>query len=55
MDEPFWRDTVLVHPHEVVDVGIVPLDEGFWALHCHVLAHAEAGMMTVVEVAPAKD
>ena len=50
VDEPFMRDTVLVHGFETVDVGIVPIDGGDWALHCHILEHAEAGMMTVVEV-----
>ena len=50
VDEPFWRDTALVHALETVDVGMVPLDVGRWMLHCHVLEHQEAGMMTTVEV-----
>ena len=50
VDEPFFRDTVLVHRKETVDVGIVPLDWGEWMLHCHIQEHAEAGMMTLVEV-----
>ncbi len=50
VDEPFFRDTVLVHSRETVDVGVVPLDEGSWMLHCHILEHAEAGMMTMLEV-----
>jgi FtsP/CotA-like multicopper oxidase with cupredoxin domain len=50
VDEPFWRDTALVHARETVDVGMVPLDAGRWMLHCHVLEHQEAGMMTTVEV-----
>ena len=50
MDEPFWRDTVLVHPKETVEVAMVPWDEGAWMLHCHILEHAAAGMMTIVEV-----
>ncbi len=49
-EEPFWRDTVLVHPKESVDIVLVPLDKGSWVSHCHILEHAEAGMMTVVEV-----
>jgi FtsP/CotA-like multicopper oxidase with cupredoxin domain len=52
VDEPFWRDTVLVHARETVDIALVPRDEGRWALHCHILEHAEAGMMTVFEVLP---
>ncbi len=49
-DEPFTRDTVLVHPQETVDVSVVPRDPGLWMAHCHVLEHAEAGMMTLVDV-----
>jgi FtsP/CotA-like multicopper oxidase with cupredoxin domain len=48
--ENFWRDTVLVGPKESVDIGLVPIDKGLWALHCHVLEHAEAGMMVTVGV-----
>jgi FtsP/CotA-like multicopper oxidase with cupredoxin domain len=50
VDEPYWRDTALVHAQETVDVGLVPLDPGRWMLHCHILEHAESGMMTTVEV-----
>lgn len=50
VDEPYFRDTVLLRRKETVDVGMVPLDWGTWALHCHILEHAEAGMMTAVEV-----
>lgn len=50
VDEPFFRDTVLVHGRESVDVGLVPVDWGRWMMHCHVLEHAEAGMMTEVDV-----
>ncbi len=54
VDEPHFRDTVLVHPRETVDIGLVPIDGGRWALHCHILEHAEAGMMTTFKVAPMK-
>jgi FtsP/CotA-like multicopper oxidase with cupredoxin domain len=50
VDEPFWRDTTLVHAQETVDVGLIPLDPGKWMLHCHILEHAESGMMTTVDV-----
>jgi len=50
VDEPYFRDTVLVHPREKVMIGLVPLDEGSWMNHCHILEHAEAGMMSIVEV-----
>ncbi|MDQ3366819.1 MAG: multicopper oxidase family protein [Myxococcota bacterium] len=52
VDEPFFRDTVLVHGRETVDIGLVPLDEGSWMMHCHILEHAEAGMMTMIDVGP---
>ncbi|HEV7425789.1 MAG TPA: multicopper oxidase domain-containing protein [Thermoanaerobaculia bacterium] len=26
---------------------------GYYVIHCHILAHEDRGMMTVVEVAPA--
>lgn len=48
--ENFWRDTILVGPKESVDIGLVPLDKGLWASHCHILEHAEAGMMSTVRV-----
>jgi FtsP/CotA-like multicopper oxidase with cupredoxin domain len=52
VDEGHWRDTVLVHPRETVDVALNPHDAGLWMLHCHILEHAESGMMTLLEVAP---
>ncbi len=50
VEEGFWRDTVLVKRDEVIDVGLVPVDPGEWAMHCHVLEHAEAGMFTTLIV-----
>jgi len=50
VQEPHFRDTVLVHPKETVDIGTVPEDRGRWMMHCHILEHAESGMMTVVSV-----
>ena len=50
VDEPFFRDTVLLHGRETIDVGMVPLDWGRWMMHCHILEHAEAGMMTEIDV-----
>jgi FtsP/CotA-like multicopper oxidase with cupredoxin domain len=54
VDEPYFRDTVLLHAKESVDVGIVPLDRGRWMLHCHIQEHAEAGMMALLEVGAPK-
>jgi len=50
VDTPYFRDTVLLHRRETIDVGMVPLDWGRWMMHCHILEHAEAGMMTEVQV-----
>ena len=50
VDEPFFRDTVLIHGRESVDIGVVPLDAGDWMMHCHILEHAEAGMMMMLAV-----
>jgi FtsP/CotA-like multicopper oxidase with cupredoxin domain len=48
--EPFTRDTVLVGPKETVVIGLVPEHTGIWVTHCHILEHAEAGMMTSIGV-----
>ena len=50
VEENYWRDTVLLRRKETVDIGIIPLDKGLWANHCHILEHAEAGMMSVIRV-----
>ena len=49
-DERYFRDTVLIHSRETVDVGMVPLDRGRWVNHCHIAEHADAGMMTSIRV-----
>lgn len=48
--ENFWRDTLLIGPKQAVDIGLVAVDKGSWAFHCHVLEHAEAGMMGTLGV-----
>ena len=48
--QKYWRDTVLVYPKQTIEIGLVPVDAGSWAYHCHSLEHAEAGMMTIIEV-----
>ena len=48
--EPYFRDTVLLGPEEVVDIGMVPLDRGVWVQHCHIVEHADAGMMSSIIV-----
>ena len=41
-----WADTVLVSPQETVDVAFVADNPGDWMLHCHVMDHQIAGLMT---------
>jgi FtsP/CotA-like multicopper oxidase with cupredoxin domain len=50
VDEPFLRDTVLLTGRQTLDVAMVPVDWGRWMMHCHILEHAEAGMMTEIRV-----
>lgn len=50
IDEGHFGDTVLLLPGDEIDIGIVALDLGTWAFHCHIQEHAEAGMMTLVDV-----
>jgi FtsP/CotA-like multicopper oxidase with cupredoxin domain len=50
---PAWRqmeDTVNVGIRERVRLRLVADNPGKWMLHCHILSHAEGGMMTVLEV-----
>lgn len=42
------RDTVLVGPKSTVKIQFDANNPGVWPLHCHLLYHLEAGMLTVV-------
>lgn len=42
------KDTVIVRPMQSVEVDLEADNPGQWALHCHNIYHAEAGMMTVL-------
>jgi FtsP/CotA-like multicopper oxidase with cupredoxin domain len=42
------RDTVLVPPKTTVTVAFDADNPGWWALHCHLLYHMEAGMFTTI-------
>ena len=48
--EGLFRDTVLLDPQDTVDVVVMPLDAGSWALHCHIQLHGEYGMMMRYDV-----
>ena len=43
------RDTILVPPGRRVVVAFDANNPGWWALHCHLLYHLEAGMFTTVK------
>ena len=42
------RDTVLVLPNSSLTIQFDANNPGVWPLHCHILYHLEAGMLTVV-------
>jgi FtsP/CotA-like multicopper oxidase with cupredoxin domain len=42
------RDTVLVPPRTSVTVAFDADNSGWWALHCHLLYHMEAGMFATI-------
>lgn len=44
------RDTLLMTQGERREIAFVADNPGDWLLHCHMLSHAEAGMMTWVQV-----
>jgi len=44
------RDTLLVAAHATREIGFVADSLGDWLFHCHMLSHAESGMMTWVRV-----
>jgi FtsP/CotA-like multicopper oxidase with cupredoxin domain len=45
---PIHLDTVLIGPHQTVDVAFVANNPGVWMFHCHVLLHADMGMTTSI-------
>jgi FtsP/CotA-like multicopper oxidase with cupredoxin domain len=50
--EPFpgaVRDTILVTPGRRVVVAFDANNPGWWALHCHLLYHLDAGMFTTIK------
>ncbi len=45
-----WHDTVLMSPGEKIKIALVADNPGKWLIHCHMLAHAKAGMLSWFEV-----
>jgi uncharacterized cupredoxin-like copper-binding protein len=55
LSHPYLADTVMVAPGQRVDVLVHATEKGIWALHCHILSHAEGphgmfGMVTALVV-----
>jgi FtsP/CotA-like multicopper oxidase with cupredoxin domain len=48
---PLHLDTVLLGPHDTVDVAFRADNPGIWMLHCHVLLHATMGMSMTIDYA----
>ncbi len=48
---PVHLDTVLVGPHQTVDVAFLADNPGIWMHHCHVLLHASMGMSMTINYA----
>lgn len=45
-----WKDSVLVPTGKTVDILVDFSNPGKWAMHCHILEHAESGMITEITV-----
>lgn len=50
VDEPGLMDTVMVNPDEKLTIWTDFSNPGRWMTHCHILEHAEQGMMTEIVV-----
>jgi FtsP/CotA-like multicopper oxidase with cupredoxin domain len=48
--EKGYKDTVLVYGGETVEIGFIAEGKGTWVNHCHILEHAEAGMLMELNV-----
>ncbi len=44
-ENPVWADTTLVAKGDTVDILLEATNPGTWVAHCHILEHAESGMM----------
>jgi FtsP/CotA-like multicopper oxidase with cupredoxin domain len=44
-DNPVWQDTTLILKGDTVDILLDVTNPGTWMAHCHILEHAESGMM----------
>ena len=49
-DRPTIEDTIDVDIGSIVRLRMIADNPGDWMAHCHILPHAEGGMMTVLRV-----
>lgn len=49
-EHPVWLDTALIANGDTVDILLDASNPGMWMVHCHILEHAESGMMLMYEV-----
>lgn len=47
---PVWMDTDLIAKGDTVDILLETSNKGTWMAHCHILEHAESGMMFTFKV-----
>jgi FtsP/CotA-like multicopper oxidase with cupredoxin domain len=47
-----WKDTVNVPQKSMLEFAVRFEAPGRWMYHCHILEHAERGMMGELEIAP---
>jgi FtsP/CotA-like multicopper oxidase with cupredoxin domain len=53
LPSPEWSDTYNVPQHKTVQIAVKYDDrEGMWMFHCHILDHADAGMMGMLMLEP---
>ena len=50
--QPTYEDTINIKIRERVRLRLVADNPGDWMSHCHILPHAEDGMMTVLRITP---
>ena len=50
--QPGLKDVVLVPPSGTVKIRAFIDNPGHWMAHCHILEHAEMGMMAEIFVSP---
>jgi FtsP/CotA-like multicopper oxidase with cupredoxin domain len=50
VDNPVWKDTVLVPAGGAVDLLVELSNPGRWMLHCHIAEHLQSGMMMTINV-----